>query len=533
MQNKETMLCIQNGEAVLGIEMGSTRIKAILIDRQHRPIASGSYEWENRLEDGIWTYHMEDVWSGIQESYKQLADFVYQTYHVKIEQLAAIGFSGMMHGYLVFDQTDRQLVPFRTWRNTITKQASEELTALFHFNIPQRFSIAHLYQAICNGESHVPEIAYLTTLSGYVHWQLTGEKVLGIGEAAGVFPIDSQTKDYDAKMLRQFDQLPNCQKNAWKLKAVLPKVLCTGQMAGRLTEQGARLLDPTGTLQPGIPFCPPEGDAGTGMTATNSVAPRTGNVSAGTSIFAMVVLEKNLNGVYPEIDMVTTPSGEPVAMVHCNNCTSDLDAWVRLFCEYNQIAGIQMEKSDLYALLYQKALEGAPDCGGILSYNYISGEPVVGLEKGLPLLMRLPDSQFDLSNFMRAQLFAAMGTLKIGMDILFQKEEVRLDCLYGHGGLFKTPVVGQRLMAAAMNTPVTVLETAGEGGAWGIALLAAFMLQKENNQTLENYLQDKVFRENAGNRIEPNPEEVAGFTAYMQRYTAGLKVEKAATEVFE
>lgn len=519
---------ILNGNAVLGIEMGSTRIKAVLIDEDHRPIASGSHSWENKLANGIWTYKLDDVWSGIQDSYSELARDVETKYGVKIIKLKAIGFSAMMHGYLVFDKNDNQLVDFRTWRNTMTEDASMELTELFKFNIPQRWSIAHLYQAICNNENHVQDIAFMTTLAGYVHWKLTGQKVLGVGEASGLFPIDSSINDYDQNMIKLFDgKIADC-NFSWKLKDIIPKVLCAGDVAGNLTAEGAKLLDPSGALESGSLLCPPEGDAGTGMVATNSVAERTGNVSAGTSIFAMAVLEKPLSKVYTEIDMVTTPTGKPVAMVHCNNCTSDLDAWVNLFTELNVLTGAEISKSDLYDALYQQALLGEPDCGGVLSYNYFSGEPVTGLDEGRPLLVRMPDSKFSLANFMRAQLFAAMGTLKIGMDILFDKEDVHIDCLLGHGGLFKTKVVGQRLMAAAMNTPVAVMETAGEGGAWGIALLAAFARNKSEGESLETYLANKVFNSYEENRIEQDKQDVEGFKAYIERYKSGLEIERAA-----
>ncbi len=530
MDKHSAAQAIRDGQAILGIELGSTRIKAVLIDGDHHPIASGSHAWENRLENGIWTYALEDVWQGIQDSYRQLAAEVQSAYGEEIHSLAAIGFSAMMHGYLVFDRDGRLLVPFRTWRNTITGQAAQELTALFNFQIPQRWSIAHLYQAILKGEAHVPQIDFLTTLSGYVHWQLTGERVLGVGEASGMFPIDSGTGNYAARMVRQFDEKIAPHGYPWRLEDILPRVLPAGEKAGVLTEEGARRLDPSGRLAAGIPLCPPEGDAGTGMAATNSVAVRTGNVSAGTSIFAMVVLEKELSRAYPEIDMVTTPAGRPVAMVHCNNCTSELDSWVRLFGELVALSGAQMSKPALYDALYAKALEGETDAGGVLAYNYVSGEPITGLEEGRPLLTRLPDSRFTLANFMRAQLFSILGTLKLGMDILVDKENVRLDCLLGHGGLFKTKVVGQRLMAAALDVPVAVMETAGEGGAWGIALLAAYMCRKASGESLEAYLENRVFAGNAGVRMEPDAADREGFRAFMERYTAGLAIEKAAVQ---
>jgi sugar (pentulose or hexulose) kinase len=518
---------IITGKTFLGIELGSTRIKAVLIDEQHESIAQGGYDWENRLENGLWTYHLEDVWTGLQTSFRNLAAEVQHRYGVNLNKVGAIGISGMMHGYLVFDKNDRLLVPFRTWRNTITEQAAAKLTERFKFNIPQRWSIAHLYQAILNNEPHVKDIAFLTTLAGYIHWKLTGKKVLGIGEASGMFPIDSRTNNYNQGMLEQFNGLISY---TWKLLDILPEVLIAGENAGSLTAEGAKLLDPAGGLQAGIPLCPPEGDAGTGMVATNSVAERTGNVSAGTSIFTLIVLEKELSKVYTEIDMVTTPSGKPVAMVHSNSCTSDLDAWVRLFREAIEATGKTVEKSALYDALYYKALEGDPDCGGLLSYNYYSGEPITALDQGRPLFTRMPDSRFTLANFMRTLLFSTMGTLKIGMDILTGKEQVRLDRLLGHGGLFKTKGVGQRLMAAALDTPVAVMDSAGEGGAWGIALLAAYMALKQQGETLETYLAQYVFAANSGVSVEPDAKDREGFTTFMERYTAGLHIERAAVD---
>ena len=529
MDNKIKNTIIE-GKAVLGIELGSTRIKAVLIGEDFAPVASGSFDWENRFENGVWTYHLEDVFIGIQFAYKKLTEEVKNTYGAEITSLKSIGFSAMMHGYLVFDSCTSQLVPFRTWRNTMTAQAADELTEKLNFNIPQRWSIAHLYQAILNGEEHIDKIATLTTLAGYVHMKLTGEKVLGVGEASGVFPIDSSVNDYNEEMINKLDNIIAEKNISWKLRDILPKVLVAGDKAGTLTAEGAKLLDPTGTLKAGIPMCPPEGDAGTGMVATNSVAVRTGNVSAGTSIFAMAVLEKELSKVHQEIDMVTTPTGKPVAMVHCNNCTSDLDSWVRLFKELNEMTGAKISTPALYDGLYAKALEGDKDCGGVLSFNYFSGEPVTGLEAGRPLLVRTPDCEFSLANFMRAQLFATMGSLKIGMDILFDEEKVSLDKLYGHGGLFKTKEVGQRLMAAAMNTPVAVMKTAGEGGAWGIALLAAFMEDKAGQESLEDYLENKVFAGDLGICINPHEDDVKGFTDYMKKYVAGLMVERSAVE---
>ena len=530
MKDAEIKTAIEQGKTALGVELGSTRIKAVLIGPDHAPIASGAFDWENRLENGIWTYRLEDVWTGVQAASREMALQVKEKYGTALKRPGAMGFSAMMHGYLAFDGDGEQLAEFRTWRNTVTEAEAAELTELFRFNIPQRWSIAHLYRAIRNGEEHVGRIAYLTTLAGYVHWKLTGERVLGVGEASGMVPIDSGTKDFDARMVHQFDGLLEQRGLPWRLGDILPKVLVAGDPAGVLTEEGARLLDPSGELEPGVPLCPPEGDAGTGMTATNSVSVRTGNVSAGTSIFAMAVLEKELSKVYPEIDMVTTPAGLPVAMVHCNTCTSDLDAWVKLFGQLLQAAGTELPKWKLYDLLYFQALEGEADCGGVLSYNYYSGEPVTGLEEGRPLLVRNPESRLNLPNFMRAQLYAAMATLKIGMDILFDQEHVVLSRLYGHGGLFKTKGVGQRLMAGALNVPVAVMETAGEGGPWGMALLAMYRKEREQDETLESYLEQKVFRDAAGDCVEPKPEDTAGFGRYIERYRTGLAVEQAAVE---
>ncbi len=521
---------ILSGKTALGIEFGSTRIKAVLTGEDNAPIASGSHEWENRYVDGIWTYTLEDIWGGLQDCYAKLAEDVKNQYGITLETVGVIGFSAMMHGYMAFNEAGELLVPFRTWRNTITGEASEKLTELFQYNIPQRWSIAHLYQAILNGEEHVKAISFQTTLAGYIHWQLSGEKVLGVGEASGMFPIDSATKDFNQKMVEQFDELVAPKGYPWKLRDIFPKVLVAGENAGTLTEEGAKLLDPSGNLKAGIPMCPPEGDAGTGMAATNSVAVRTGNVSAGTSVFAMVVLEKELSKVYPELDMVTTPDGSPVAMVHCNNCTSDLNAWVNLFKEFAEAFGVDVDMNKLFGTLYNKALEGDADCGGLLAYNYFSGEPITGFEEGRPLFVRTPDSHFNLANFMRVHLFTSLGALKSGMDLLIKDEGVKLDRMLGHGGLFKTKGVGQGIMAAAINTPVSVMETAGEGGAWGIALLASYMVNKEEGETLDAYLADKVFAGNEGSRMEPDEKDVEGFEKFMERYKAGLAIEHAAVE---
>ena len=528
MNQNDTQKAIADGKTVLGVELGSTRIKAVLIGEDHAPIASGSYEWENRFENGVWTYHLDDVWTGLQESYRNLCDEVQAKYHTPLKTIGAIGFSAMMHGYLAFDQAGSLLVPFRTWRNTMTAQAAEKLTDLFQFNIPQRWSIAHLCQAILNHEPHVQNIHFQTTLAGYVHWKLTGQKLLGVGEASGMFPIDSRTLNYDQGMVTKFNQLLTSEKIAWKLQDILPKVVSAGDQGGVLSEAGARLLDPTGQLQAGIPLCPPEGDAGTGMVATNSVAARTGNVSAGTSVFAMIVLEKALSRLYPEIDMVTTPSGKPVAMVHSNNCTSDLNAWVDLLHEFTQVLGVDVPQNRLFEILFQQALKGDAECGGLLAYNYFSGEHITHLEEGRPLFVRTPQSHFSLANFMRVHLFSSLGALKIGLGILFDLEKVQIDKILGHGGFFKTKEVGQKIMAAAMNVPVSVMETAGEGGAWGIALLAAYMLRKSGSETLEAYLSDKVFAGEQGLTIPPDPVDVAGFTTFMERYQQGLPIERAA-----
>ncbi len=521
---------IAAGKAVLGIELGSTRIKAVLVDETNAPIASGAHDWENQLVDGIWTYSLDAIWTGLQDSYAKLAEDVKRTYDVELTNLAAIGFSAMMHGYMPFDKDGKLLVPFRTWRNTITEEASDVLSEKFNFHIPQRWTIAHLYQAILNGEEHVKDIVFVSTLAEYLHWQLTGEKVAGVGEASGMFPIDTATKDYNEQMVQKFDELVAPKSFGWKLREIFPKVLVAGDDAGRLTAEGAKLLDVSGKLQAGIPLCPPEGDAGTGMAATNSVAVRTGNVSAGTSVFGMIVLEKDLSKPYEAIDIVTTPAGHQVAMVHCNNCTSDLNAWVGIFREFSEAFGIEVDMNKLFGTLYNKALEGDADCGGLLAYNYFSGEHITGFNEGRPLFVRKPDSKFNLANFMRVNLFTSLGALKVGFDILLKNEDVKIDKIYGHGGLFKTKGVGQGILAAALNSPVSVMETAGEGGAWGIALLASYMVNKADGETLDQFLADKVFGGSAGSEMQPNPADVAGFDAFIERYKAGLPIERAAVE---
>ncbi|MGN1328913.1 MAG: xylulokinase [Eubacterium sp.] len=516
------------GKEALGVEFGSTRIKAVLVDENCNPIAMGSHSWENRLENGIWTYHTEDIWAGLQDAYSKLNEDVEKKYNTKIKKLSSIGISAMMHGYLPFDKEGNQLAEFRTWRNTITSKASEILTEKFGFNIPQRWSIAHLYQAILNGEEHVSDISFLTTLAGYVHWKLSGETVLGVGEASGMFPIDSETCDFDSGMIEIFSSLEEVKKYNWNIREILPNVLIAGENAGYLTEEGAKLLDVSGNLQAGALMCPPEGDAGTGMVATNSITQRTGNISAGTSIFSMVVLENQLSKVYEEIDMVTTPTGKPVAMVHCNNCCTDFDYWVNIFYEFSKLSGTDISKPQLYDMLYNTALDGDKSCGGLVSYNYFSGEPVTKTEKGRPLFVRGENSNFNLSNFMRSLIYSTTATLKIGMEIL-EKENVTIDRLTGHGGLFKTPVVGQKIMAAAMNTPVSVLETAAEGGAWGIAVLAHYAYDSEN-QSLDDYLKKNIFSKFKCTTIEPDAEDVKGFEEYMKLYKSGLAVEKTAGE---
>lgn len=527
MTAKET---IQAGKAILGIEFGSTRIKAVLIDGDNKPIAQGSHEWENSLVDGLWTYSIEEIWYGLQDCYADMLKDVKAQYDCVVENLAAIGISAMMHGYMAFDENDKILVPFRTWRNTNTGQAAAKLSELFVYNIPLRWSISHLYQCILEDNSHVKDIKFLTTLAGYIHWQLTGEKVLGVGDASGMLPIDPETKDYNAEMVSKFDKLVAPKGYPWKLLDILPKVLMAGEAAGTLTEEAAKRLDVSGNLKGGIPLCPPEGDAGTGMVATNAVKQRTGNVSAGTSSFSMIVLEKDLSKPSEMIDMVTTPDGSLVAMVHCNNCTSDLNAWVKLFREYQELLGVPVDINEVYGKLYNNALKGDADCGGVLTYNYISGEPVTGLQDGRPLVVRSANDKFSLANFIRANLYATVAVLKLGNDILFNEEKVKVDRITGHGGLFKTKGVGQRVLAAALNSPISVMETAGEGGAWGIALLAGYLVNNTDERNLADYLENVVFAGNTGTEVSPTAEEVEGFNRYMETYKAGLAIERAAVE---
>ena len=526
---KETAAAIQAGETCLGIELGSTRIKAVLTDMDHRPVASGDHVWENKYENGNWTYSLDDVWNGLQTCYARLAADVMENYGTALTKIGAVGISAMMHGYLPFDSDGRLLTPFRTWRNTATGEAAGELTELLGFNIPQRWSIAHLYQAILNGEEHVGSIAFMTTLAGYVHWKLTGEKVLGIGDASGMFPTDILTGDYDSAMLDKVQKLLGSKGWSISLSGILPKVLTAGDDAGRLTEEGARLLDPTGLLHAGSPAAPPEGDAGTGMTATNAVAERTGNVSAGTSIFSMVVLEKPLAGCHEEIDIVATPAGKPVAMVHCNNCTNEINAWAGVFRGLLEAMGQSADMNRLYETMFLSASEGEKDCGGLVSINYLSGEPVTGFAEGRPLLVRGPEADLSFANLMRSQLYSAAATLSIGMDIL-RSEGVHIDRLVGHGGFFKTPDAGQSVMAAAMEVPVSVMETAGEGGAWGMAVLAAYMTKRSEDETLEDYLENRVFRSQKVHTLAPVPEDIEGFRKYIERFRAALNAERAAIE---
>ncbi len=522
---------IAEGKAYLGIEFGSTRIKGVVIDENGTVLATGGHSWENRLEDGIWTYSLEDIRVGLQNCYKDLLRDISEKYDVTPTKYASMGFSAMMHGYLAFDEDGQLLVPFRTWRNTITEKAASELTMKFGFNIPQRWSIAHLYQAVLNNEKHVANVDFITTLAGYVHYRMTGKKVLGIGDASGMFPIDSATKDYDRTMMEKFDALVEPYGFNWKLSNILPASIVAGEDAGTLTAEGARILDVSGNLQPGIPVCPPEGDAGTGMVATNSVGIHTGNISAGTSVFAMVVLEKALSRLHEQIDMVTTPDGADVAMVHCNNCTSDINAWANIFKEFGKLMDMDIDQDDLFTKLYSIALSGDADCGGLLSYNYVSGEHVTGFDKGAPLFARTAESKFTLANFMRMHLYSALAALKSGLDILINEEGVKVEKIYGHGGYFKTKHIGQSIAAAAINAPVSVMQTAGEGGPWGMAVLASYAQQKLEGENLEDFLNRKIFADAKGSTVEPAPESVKGFDDFMNTYMRGLRIEHAAVEV--
>lgn len=530
MNGKDSIL---NGKTALGIELGSTRIKGVLIDLSGQVLAVGIHDWENSFIDNIWTYGIDEIHAGVRSCYRSLREEVEKKYDVQLQKIGSIGISAMMHGYMALDEEGKQIAPFQTWRNTNTQKAADALTDLFQFNIPLRWSVAHLYQRILDQEEHVKRLSYVSTLSGYIHWKLTGEKVIGVGDAAGMFPIDSDTCDYDEKMVQKFNYLIEKYEYSWKLRDIFPKVLVAGEHAGFLTKEGAAFLDETGNLEPGIPMCPPEGDAGTGMTATNSVAPRTGNVSAGTSIFAMIVLEKQLRNVYREIDMVTTPSGFPCAMSHANNGTSDLNAWVGLFEEFAKLMGYKTNIGELFTKLYTNSLSGDPDCGGLLSYGYFSGENITMINEGRLAFLRTPESHFTLANFMKTHLYTSLGAVKLGLDILMEDEKVEVDRIMGHGGLFKTKNVGQRYLAAAVGAPVTVMDTASEGGAWGIALLAAYSMDKRENEKLEDYLENRVFGNLTGKTVQPCEEDKKGFKLFMTRYKAGLEIEKKAIEVMD
>ncbi len=519
---------IKNGNTSLGIELGSTRIKAVLIGDNGELLAQGNHDWENELKDGVWTYSMERVTAGLQDSYKNLKKDVKEKFGVTLNKVGAIGISAMMHGYLAFDKEGNLLAPFRTWRNMITPDAAAKLTQEFNFNIPQRWSIAHLEQAIINGEDHIDKIDYITTLSGYVHFLLTGERVLGVGDASGMFPIDSNTNDYDQKMIERFDEIHSGAGFTWKIRDILPKVLCAGENAGKLTSEGAKLLDVDGELESGVICCPPEGDAGTGMVATNSIKEKTGNVSAGTSIFSMIVLEKQLENVYEEIDLVTTPDGKPVAMVHCNNCTSDIDAWVKLFSQVLTSFGCEFKKYELYDKLYNAALNADDDCGGVVTYNLFSGETILGIPEGRPMLVRMPDAKMTFENVAKSLIYSSFATLKVGMDILTEKENVKVEMLLGHGGLFKTKDVAQILMSSALSVPVSVMTTAAEGGAWGIAILAQYLKNKEEGETLSQYLDNKVFAGADVSVKNPDSAEKAKFDKYIEKYVSGVEIQKAA-----
>lgn len=528
MDNRQA---IETGRTTLGIELGSTRIKGVLINEAFEVIASGAWDWENRLENGIWTYSLEDVWTGLQGCYRDLARDVKEQYGIDLTVTGCIGVSAMQHGYMPFDKDDQLLTPFRTWRNTITKEAAEKLTDLFQYNIPQRWSIAHVYQAVLNGEEHIGRIRHLDTLDSYVHRKLTGRTVTGIGDGSGMFPIDTAAKTYDQKMIGLFNALPEIKALPWKIDEILPKVLLAGEDAGVLTEEGARLLDPTGLLRTGIPMCPPEGDGVTGMVATNSVSPRTGNVSAGTSDFAILILEKDLSRVYREIDLITSPTGRLAANVHCNNCTTDINQWERLFGEFAEAIGVRADPDKLFPLLYSKALEGDKDAGGLLSFNYYSGEGITDFDEGRPLMLRLPDSSLTLANVMRMHLYSALVTLRAGMNIITQQEHMSFDRIMGHGGYFKTPLAGQTILSAVLNMPVTVMETAGQGGPWGMALLAAYMVNGRD-RAFEDWLETEVFAGAEGSTVMAAAEDIEGFNCYFERFMRCLGVEREAVKAF-
>lgn len=522
---------IRGGRTALGIEFGSTQIKAVLIDDTYRTIASGDYQWASHLEDGLWSYSKEEIWKGLQSAYASMADDVYNAYGERLTFIGHIGFSAMMHGYLAFDKAGELLVPFRTWQNTNTSEAHEKLSELFQYNIPERWSVAHLYQAVLNKEEHVGKVDYITTLAGYVHWKLTGKKVLGVGDASGMFPIDPTTKTYEAEFLKQFDALDEIAEQPWKIEDLLPTPLVAGTSAGELTAEGAKLLDPSGALQPGIVLAPPEGDAGTGMVATNSVRVRTGNVSAGTSIFAMVVLEHKLKALHPEVDLVTTPAGDLAGMSHANNFTSDLNAWVGLFGQFAAASGYPLDPGSLYGTLFRAAIADDVDsnCGGLINYPFRSGEFLAGLSEGRPLFVRGPEANMSLGNFMRAQLFSAFSPVKIGMDIMTKDEGVAVDSLVGHGGIFTTPKVAQKILAAAFNTPIKVMSTAAEGGAWGMAVLADYLWHtNEDKSNLADYLDGRVFAGASSTTESPDSDDVAGFEEFFERFRKGLPIEQAA-----
>ncbi|RKD71352.1 sugar (pentulose or hexulose) kinase [Sinobaca qinghaiensis] len=523
-----TKRAITEGNTSLGIEFGSTRIKTVLINNDFEVIASGSHEWENHFLDGYWTYSLADITAGMQAAYREMAEQVEKEYGVSLQVIGSIGISGMMHGYMAFDHAGELLTPFRTWRSTTTGAAAGQLTDTFQFNIPERWSIAHLYQAVLNEEEHLNHIDFMTTLSGYIHWLLTGTKAIGIGEASGMFPIDVSTQDYNDSMMESFDELTA--GYTWNVKNILPPIYTAGEQAGTLTAAGAGMLDVSKKLQPGIPFCPPEGDAGTGMVATNSVRKRTGNVSVGTSVFAMIVLEKELQKVLPEIDLVTTPAGSPVGMIHANNCSSDLNAWLTLFKEFYEAMGQTVDMNTVFEVMLKQSLEAEPDGGGMVSYGYFSGETITGFQEGRPLFVRSPESNFNLANVMRVHLYTAFAVLKIGMDILAEEENIAIDKILAHGGLFKTPLVGQRILAAVMNAPVSVMKTAGEGGAWGSAVLASYMRSKSTRESLEDFLDNHVFEDVEEQEVHPDETDVKGFETYMKRYKKGLAVEQAAVD---
>lgn len=517
----------------LGIELGSTRIKAILINEDLQTIAQGEYSWKSTLEKGLWTYKLEDVWLGVQAAYKELATEVEEEFGIPLTQIGSVGISAMMHGYLALNNDGKLLTSFRTWENTSTTKAAYKLSSKFEFNIPHRWSIAHLYQAILDEEDHVASIDFLTTLAGYTHWKLTGQKIVGVGDASGMFPINSAGDDYDQRMIDLFQEILEKNNLSFSLRDIFPIVKKAGDYSGFLTEEGARLLDPSGRLKAGIPFCAPEGDAGTGMVATNSIKEYQGNISAGTSIFSMIVLKEKLSNYYKEIDIVNTPTGKPVAMVHCNNFTSDINEWVDLFKELTDSLESDVNKGDLFELLFKKAMEADQDTGNLYNCNYISGEPITGFDNGRPLFVRMPNSKFTLSNFMKSQIYSALATLKIGMDLLIKNEKVKVNKLLGHGGFFKTEKVGQQMMADALNIPITVMDTAGEGGAWGVSILASFILNKKSDQSLEDYLDNQVFKDNESLIADPKSEGVESFKQYLSGYLKVLEVERLAINVLK